>query len=597
MLKKWGGLYGGAIGVIQIKGQDLSTPLDLDTIDKGQFQGIVVYDRWQLNPVLTDCIQDGPETGLPSSYQIVNNPTMVDPEAEPATGLDHIHHSRVIRNVGFDLPYLQAITEMMWGESKLERFFDRLISFDNATMSCASLVDRANLRMVGVNGLREIIAAGGEALAGLVQMFEMVREMQVNEGITLIDKEDSYEASSYTFAGLSDMMLQFAQQLSGASGQPLIRLFCQSPAGLNATGDNDLRMYYDNINSMQEAEFRQGLEIILKVMWRSELGKEAPEDMEFTFVPLWQQTPTDKATNAKTITDTIMAAQEITGTATALTELREKSGDTGLFGSISDEQIADAKDQDENPPMPGEVDAPEKGRPEVESGEGSSPSSGTEIPPTKSEETETAATPPPQKTKSRRCRSSNSVSKDQQMARRKITDAKTRTIRGKFKASTAAERAFYKALKKVAQNSGHIVDAHVEGTKLVGEAELNKALKSYADLITPWARRQSAKLLDQVQKSNKRAYQNKSKAIGLALDLDVAQSEVGAVALRLLNEQVELIRSIPLEAGLRAQKIAYEAALHGTRAEPNQDTINELQKQLGLSTEVAVSMGTIDCGY
>ena len=175
------------------------------------------------------------------------------------------------------------------------------------------------------------------------------------------------------------------------------------------------------------------------------------------------------------------------------------------------------------------------------------------------------------------------------MARRNVNDAKTRTIRGKFKPSAAAERAFYKALKKVAQNSGHIVDAHVDGAKLVDEAALNKALKNYADLITPWARRQSAKLLDQVQKSNKRAYQNKSKAIGAALDLNVAQSEVGAVALKLLNEQVELIRSIPLEAGLRAQKIAYEAALTGTRATPNQDTIAELQKQLGLSTEVAIS--------
>lgn len=363
LLKKWGGLYGGAVGVLQIKGQDLATPLDLDTVAEGQFQGIVVYDRWQLNPVLIDVIQDGPDTGLPKFYQIINNPTMVDPTADPVSGLDHIHHSRVIRNVGFDLPYLQAITEMMWGESILERLFDRLISFDNATMSTASLVDRANLRMVGINGLREIIAAGGQAYEGLIQMFEMVRSMQVNEGITLIDKEDTYEASSYTFAGLSDVLLQFAQQLSGASGQPLIRLFAQSPAGLNATGDNDLRMYYDNINSKQESEFRNGMEVILKVMWRSVFGKPAPEDMNFTFVPLWQQTPTDKANNAKTTTDTIIAAAELTGSATALRELRDSSGDTGLFSGITDEQIAEAKEIDENPPMPGEFDMPGNGDP------------------------------------------------------------------------------------------------------------------------------------------------------------------------------------------------------------------------------------------
>jgi SPP1 gp7 family putative phage head morphogenesis protein len=40
---------------------------------------------------------------------------------------------------------------------------------------------------------------------------------------------------------------------------------------------------------------------------------------------------------------------------------------------------------------------------------------------------------------------------------------------------------------------------------------------------------------------------------------------------------------------LRAQKIAFEAATTGTRAEADEDTIAELQKQMGLSTEVATS--------
>lgn len=392
LLKKWGGLYGGAIGVIQIKGQDLSTPLELDTIDIGQFQGIVVYDRWQLNPVLIDVIEDGPETGLPKFYQIVNNPTMVDPTAQPATGLDHIHHSRAIRNVGYDLPYLQAITEMMWGESIIERLFDRLISFDNATMSTASLIDRANLRTVGVEGLREIIAAGGEAYQGLIQFFEMIRELQGNMGLTILDKNDEFKTDSYTFTGLPDILLQFAQQLSGGSGQPLIRLFCQSPAGLNATGDNDLRMYYDNINSMQESEFRNGMEIVLKVMWRSTFGKPAPDDMEFTFVPLWQQTPTDKATNAKTTVETILAAADVVGAEVTLSELRDTSGDTGLFSGITDEQIAEGKDLDENPPDPSEL---MPGGAESPSGE----SSGGEKAPPPGAQPEPPKAPAPQKEK------------------------------------------------------------------------------------------------------------------------------------------------------------------------------------------------------
>lgn len=164
-----------------------------------------------------------------------------------------------------------------------------------------------------------------------------------------------------------------------------------------------------------------------------------------------------------------------------------------------------------------------------------------------------------------------------------------KTVKGKFKPSTDAEKKFYRSLKKVAQVSGHIIDGHIDNGFLSDPKAMQKALDDYARLITPWATRQSTKLLNTVQKSNTRAYKNKSKAIGVALENGVAQTDVGEIARKLLNEQVALIKSIPLEAGLRAQKIAEESFFHGNRANPDQDTIAELQKQLGLSTEVATS--------
>lgn len=359
-LEKWARLYGGSIGVIQIEGQKLDTPLKLDSVAKGQFKGIVVYDRWQLNPVLDHVIQEGPNMGLPSVYQIVTGMTSADVDPKSNVGLVNVHHSRVIRDIGIQLPFFQAITEMMWGESELERLWDRLIAFDNVTMSAASLVDRANLRMVGINGLREILAAGGEAQAALLAQFEMMRLLQVNEGLTLLDKEDEYQSSAYTFAGLSDMMLQFGQQLAGASGIPLVRLFGQSPAGLSSTGDADIRMYYDNIKAKQEAKFRTGWQLIIQVLWQSVYGKAAPADLEFEFVPLWQMSAMDKATIGKTNTESIIGAYEanLTSRSTAMKELRESSGDTGLFTNISDEEIKDAEETDaELPPLPGEVEA------------------------------------------------------------------------------------------------------------------------------------------------------------------------------------------------------------------------------------------------
>lgn len=358
-LQKWSDLYGGCIAVMQIRGQDLQTPLDPDTVTKGQFQGLAIFDRWQLNPVLGTSIKSGPQIGLPEFYQIVTTAasagygegvTSID-----ATGMQIVHHSRIIRDVGIELPFWQAITEMMWGESVLERLWDRLIAFDTATMSSANLIERANNRTIGIEGLREIIAAGGKAQEGLMAQFEMMRTFQTNEGLTLIDKNDEFTTTSYSFAGLDAVLLQFGQQLAGATQIPLVRLFGQSPAGLSATGESDLRMYYDNINARQEAKLRPGLEVLIPVMWRSCFGKEPPKDLEFTFTPLWQMSAIDKANNGKTNTETILGAFEaaLISRSTAMKELRQNSADTGLFTNITDEDIAEAEKQDlEGPPEP-----------------------------------------------------------------------------------------------------------------------------------------------------------------------------------------------------------------------------------------------------
>lgn len=353
----WGRLYGGSIGVLQIEGQKMDTPLRVDTITKGQFKGIVVFDRWMLNPVLSPVIESGPQMGLPKFYQIVDSPSTYDPTAPTPTGQITVHHSRIIRYTGIDLPWFQAITEMLWGESVLERLWDRLISFDNATLSSAQLIDRANLRTVGIDGFREIVGAGGEAQAGLEAMFAMMRLMQTNEGLTLIDKEDTFQTTAYSFAGLADMMLQFGQQLAGASGIPLVRLFGQSPQGMNATGEADMRMYYDNILAQQEAKLREPFSLLLRVLWRSVFGKPEPDDLEFNFTPLWQMSAIDKANVAKTQTDTVIEAYEagLVTAATAMKELKNSSGDTGLFSNITEEDITEA--DLEPPPMPDQPDS------------------------------------------------------------------------------------------------------------------------------------------------------------------------------------------------------------------------------------------------
>lgn len=356
---KWASLYGGAIGVLQIKGQRLDTPLDPETIGKDQFTGITVFDRWQVQPSLEEIIEEGPDLGLPKYYRIVTSDT---PTGQTVGGEGMItgiavHHTRCIRMIGIELPYWQAIIEQMWGESELERLWDRLISFDTATLSSANLINRANLRTVQVEGLREIIAAGGKALEGLYSMFDMMRELQTNEGLTLLDKNDAFASTAYSFAGLSDMLLQYGQQISGASEIPLVRLFGQSPAGLNSSGDSDLRTYYDGINADQEADLRNPFELILKILYRSMYGKAAPADMTFTFASLWQNSEMDQATIMKTNAETISGvfADGIIDKPTAMKELKASAGDSGLFSNITDEAIEQAEEEPA-PDMPIELE-------------------------------------------------------------------------------------------------------------------------------------------------------------------------------------------------------------------------------------------------
>lgn len=360
---KWSRLYGGSIAVMLIDGQDVSTPLKLDTINKGQFKGLLVLDRWLVQPSLENLVTElGPNLGKPKFYTVVAD--------AQALINQKIHYTRVIRLEGVQLPYWQRIAENGWGQSVLERLWDRLIAFDSTSSGAAQLVYKAHLRTYKVEKLREIIAMGGKTFEAFVKQMEMIRLYQSNEGLTLMDKTDEFEAHQYSFSGLAELLLSFGEQISGALQIPLVRLFGQSPGGLNSAGDSDLRTYYDNVAAWQDRDLRPGVTTLLEVVARSVLGKEMPEGWDFQFRPLWQLTDTEKADIGSKDTSSIVEAYDagIISRATALKEMRQSSQTTGLWSNITDEDIQEA----ENDPPPGaeDLDLPdENDRPEKESPE------------------------------------------------------------------------------------------------------------------------------------------------------------------------------------------------------------------------------------
>lgn len=127
------------------------------------------------------------------------------------------------------------LTENDWGSPVVERIFDCLLAFDSATTGATQLVYKAHLRTYSIKGLRSVLGMGQitSAYKGLMAHMDMIRQYQSIEGMTVMDSYDKFETHSYTFADLSDVLAQFGQQVAGAVGIPLVRLFGQSPAGFS----------------------------------------------------------------------------------------------------------------------------------------------------------------------------------------------------------------------------------------------------------------------------------------------------------------------------------------------------------------------------
>jgi phage-related protein (TIGR01555 family) len=351
---KWARLYGGSLAVMLIEGQDLSTPLRPETVSKGQFKGLLILDRWMVSPPVGEVVTEyGPDMGKPMFYNVIADYAAI-PKAK-------IHYSRVIRMEGADLPFYQRVAENGWGLSVLEPLWDRLIAFDSASVGTGQLVYKAHLRVMKVKGLRDIIAAGGPALAGLRAQIEFTRLAQTNEGMTVLDGEDDFDTHQYSFSGLSDVLVQFAQQLSGATGIPLSRLFGQSPSGLSDTGEGPRRQYHEKVHQRQEKELRTPLQRLLAVMSMSTLGKPIEDGFQFTFRTLDDAPESEKADIAVKKVTAVTGALDagLIDIPTGMKELKASASVTGLFGNIDDAKIEEAEKQAENAPPPGEMDLPD----------------------------------------------------------------------------------------------------------------------------------------------------------------------------------------------------------------------------------------------
>ena len=312
-----------------IRGEEdrLDRPLDMDLLLPDCFQGLLVLDRAQgiePSPELVSDLDD-PDFGLPESYT-------VNLDMENCRSVT-LHHSRVLRFIGRELPRMETLRENFWGASEMEHIMDELLKRSAASANIAQLLFQANITTLKMSDWGDVLSAGTEEQRqGVEYAVGVENRFRTSFGIQLLSRDDSYETHAYSFAGLSGIYEQFMMDMAGAAEIPATKLFGRSPQGMNATGESDLRNYYDMIASLQERMLRPALEKLLPVMALSCWG-EVPEDLEFVFEPAMTASPAERAELVQKLSSDVIEAFKC-GLLTrdqAIAELRNRGGELGVY--------------------------------------------------------------------------------------------------------------------------------------------------------------------------------------------------------------------------------------------------------------------------
>ena len=335
----WARLYGGCLIVIGTKDKDMTKPFDHTKVKKGDLRFLHVLDRWRVAPTGVICQDlDSPNFGMPDMYQVAESSLQ-------------IHHTRVLRFDGERLPYFLWRANAMWHDSSLQHVLDSLLNVDSISQSIATMFFEANVDVVTSEGLSEILALkDGEAR--LTKRFQLAGLMKSFNRMLLLDGKEKYEKKSNTFTNLDKIWQQFMIDVCGAADIPMTRLFGQSASGLQSTGDNDIRNYYDMVKAKQESDLRPNLEILFEILNRSETGSH-PEDFQFTFNSLWQVSATESATIKKqeAETDQIYLDAGVLTEEQVARELKER----GTYPNLTEDDIEDLAEL--NRPMDNEGNA------------------------------------------------------------------------------------------------------------------------------------------------------------------------------------------------------------------------------------------------
>jgi SPP1 gp7 family putative phage head morphogenesis protein len=124
----------------------------------------------------------------------------------------------------------------------------------------------------------------------------------------------------------------------------------------------------------------------------------------------------------------------------------------------------------------------------------------------------------------------------------------------------AVEFFYIRALTKLARTVGQFINDLWSTNKF---DQITPVLENYAEIIEPWAFSLSQKVIANISLQDEKAWMKHGGKMAPIMKSELQSLSLNEIVHNLRIEQVNLIKSIPIEAARRVQNLAFEAAIAG----------------------------------
>ena len=275
------GYYGGCLLYLDTGavGPDLMLPLSLESwgaeaSQRGFLKAVRVID---------------PVNCFPGNYNSID-PLRSDfyiPKTWWILGRE-VHASRLIRVYANEPPLLCKPAYNFLGIPQAQILWDYVAHFQKNRDSANRLMGKFST-MVFKTAITDIVTGQKKDLADLNGRIGLMAYERENDSVIAIDKDSEDIVKLETpLMGVTDVVRQSLEIIAALNRTPAVKLLGISPSGFNATGESDIRNYYDHVLSQQEKVLRPPLQRILSIIQNSLFG-EVDKGLSFDFAPLSEE--------------------------------------------------------------------------------------------------------------------------------------------------------------------------------------------------------------------------------------------------------------------------------------------------------------------